>query len=73
MLPRFFGLQGSIVPISIGDIAKSVGLYLSVPFVASFLTRFVLIRVRGEATAILTLPSADMVRVFGDDVAHITR
>jgi ACR3 family arsenite transporter len=31
VLPKLFGLGGSIVPIGIGEIAKSVGLYLSVP------------------------------------------
>lgn len=48
VLPKWFGLQRAAVPVGIEQIAKSVGLYLGVPFVAGFLTRYALIRTRGE-------------------------
>jgi arsenite transporter len=48
VLPKWLGLQGAAVPVGIGQIAKSVGLYLGVPFVAGFLTRYALIRAKGD-------------------------
>lgn len=48
VLPSWLGLQGSVVHIGIEQIAKSVGVYLGVPFAAGFLTRYGLIRAKGE-------------------------
>ena len=48
ILPTWFGMTGNIVNITIGEIARSVFIYLGIPFIAGFFTRFFLVRAKGK-------------------------
>ena len=49
LLPPYFGYDGFDVAISIGQIAESVGIYLGIPFALGIVSRYGLIRLKGEA------------------------
>ncbi|AKF95201.1 ACR3 family arsenite efflux transporter [Brevibacillus laterosporus] len=48
IIPEWLGLEGAVVSITMVEVAKSVMVYLGIPFLAGILTRFTLLKVKGR-------------------------
>jgi arsenite transporter len=48
LLPSWFGLHGMVIQITIAEVAKSVFIYLGIPFIAGLITRFTMVKAKGR-------------------------